>query len=275
MSNQNPSGRNSESANGAGDSRPFGIRPIGHIRTPYTTKFGIPRQPGLVRFEGRIVFEPEFRNPAALRGLEGFDRIWLIWSFSRNLRDSWTATVRPPRLGGSARQGVFATRSPFRPNGLGLSCVELAGIDDAGPKRPVVRVRGMDLADGTPIFDIKPYIPYADAFPEAAAGWTASSSWQPIEEVRIGERELAAVPQRLREGLVDLLKADPRPAYRREGDDGRVYWVPVDRFAVYFRVAGRVCEVRAVRRLDDAELAELRETGRIRDDAGLLKGDSP
>lgn len=246
------------------------IRPVATIRTPYVTKFGVPRQAGLVPFEGRIVFEPEFREPAALRGIEGFDRIWLVWGFSRNLRESWTATVRPPRLGGSARQGVFATRSPFRPNGLGLSCVEMVGLEERRGEGTVIRVRGMDLVDLTPIYDIKPYIPYADSFPEARAGWTAQSSWHPIEEVRIGDAELAAIPPELREGAVELLRQDPRPAYRRQADDGRVFWVSIDRFVVYFIVEGPVCEVRYVRRLENDELEELRETGNIRDDGHIL-----
>lgn len=256
----------SESASGA-----YEIRPVARICSPYTTKFGVPRQAGLVSFEGHIVFAPQFRNPAAVRGLEGFSRIWLIWGFSHNQRESWTPTVRPPRLGGSTRQGVFATRSPFRPNGLGLSSVELLGVEERGEEGTVLRVRGMDLVDGTPIYDIKPYIPYADSFPDASSGWTAFSQWQPLEEVRIHPQITAQIPEHLRAGVDELLRQDPRPAYHREMEGDRVFWVPVEDIVIYFQVDGSVCEVLGVRRLEADEFAELRETGQIRDDGTYLR----
>ena len=145
---------------------------IAHIHTPFAEKFGVPRQSGLAPTAGRIVFAPEYRNPDALRGLEGFSHLWLVWVFDRSARDGWSPTVRPPRLGGNQRMGVFATRSPFRPNPIGLSCVELSGVEWDTPDGPVLHVRGADLVDGTPILDIKPYLPYCDAKPEAKGGFT-------------------------------------------------------------------------------------------------------
>ena len=148
------------------------IRAVARIRSDLPTKFGVPRQAGLVEeLEAAVIFEPDYRNPDALRGLEGFSHIWLIWQFSETLREGWSPTVRPPRLGGNARMGVFATRSPFRPNALGLSCVRLLGIEKDPALGPVLRVAGADLVDGTPIFDIKPYLPYADCRPEATGGF--------------------------------------------------------------------------------------------------------
>ena len=148
------------------------VKVIAHIRSDFSTKFGIPRQSGLVdELKARIVFTPPFRNEAALRGLEGFSHLWLIWEFSKARREAWSPTVRPPRLGGNQRLGVFATRSPFRPNPIGLSCVRLAGIDLHTPEGPVITVAGADLMDGTPIYDIKPYLPYADCRPEALGGF--------------------------------------------------------------------------------------------------------
>ena len=155
------------------------IKPVADYHGPLTTKFGIPRQSGLIDLPGEIVFRPAFRSPDAVRGLEGFDRIWLIWEFSDNPdAKTFQATVRPPRLGGNTALGVFATRSPFRPNRLGLSCVELVRID---PEGPVLHVKGADLMDGTPIYDIKPYVPYADAFPEARGGFTDTAAWEPLQ----------------------------------------------------------------------------------------------
>ena len=152
------------------------ITPIAHIETPFAEKFGVPRQSGVADCSGRIVFAPAYRDPAALRGLEEFSHIWLIWQFDRALRQGWSPTVRPPRLGGNARMGVFATRSPFRPNGLGLSSVVLERIQWDTPEGPVLHVRGADLVSGTPIFDIKPYLAYTDSHPEAAGGFTAVRS---------------------------------------------------------------------------------------------------
>ena len=171
------------------------IQVIAHIRSDFHTKFGIPRQSGLVdALRATVVFEPEYRNPNALRGLEGFSHIWLIWQFSQAVRDGWSPTVRPPRLGGNTRMGVFATRSPFRPNPIGLSCVALEGIQRHPEYGPVLLVRGADLMDGTPIYDVKPYLPYADCHPEAAGGF-ASHPKEPSLQVEIAPELLAQVPE--------------------------------------------------------------------------------
>lgn len=243
------------------------LRPIARANTPYTTKFGVPRQAGLVRLEGRIVFEPEFRIDEALRGIETFSHIWLIWAFSHNVRESWTPTVRPPRLGGSARQGVFATRSSFRPNNLALSCVELVGVEESEGEGKALRVRGMDMVDGTPIYDIKPYIPYADSLPEASAGWLDGQQWQELKQVEIPPHELERLPEHLRGGLHDILAQDPRPAYRRDLESGesteRIYWLALERYIVYFCVDDECVRVTRVRTLDNEELDVLRESGQI------------
>ena len=183
------------------------IKPVADYHGPLTTKFGIPRQSSLIDLPGEIVFRPAFRSPDAVRGLEGFDRIWLIWEFSDNPdAKTFQATVRPPRLGGNTALGVFATRSPFRPNRLGLSCVELVRID---PEGPVLHVKGADLMDGTPIYDIKPYVPYADAFPEARGGFTDTSVWEPLQ-VEFSPEALAVLaaqpdPDALRTRLEQVL----------------------------------------------------------------------
>ena len=217
---------------------------IAHIRSDFTTKFGIPRQSGLVEeLEARIVFAPEYRSEAALRGLEGFSHLWLIWEFSQAKRDTWSPTVRPPRLGGNQRLGVFATRSPFRPNPIGLSCVRLVGVDLHTPEGPVIRVAGADLMDGTPIYDIKPYLPYADCKPEALGGFAA----QPKEatlSVEISEDLLAQIPEGKRAALVGVLAQDPRPSY--QDDPERVYGMAFGGLEVKFRVEGdklTVCQV--------------------------------
>ena len=205
------------------------IRPVALYHGALGSKFGIPRQSGLVpSLRGRIVFEPEFRNREALRGLEGFDRIWLIWGFSANkpAKGDWQPTVRPPRLGGNVSMGVWATRSPFRPNPLGLSCVELEGIDGLD-----LLVKGADLMDGTPVYDIKPYVAYADCFPEARCGF-ASASPEAVLEVRMPE-DLNITPED-REALTALLALDPRPAYQEDPD--RVYGMPFGGREVHFRV---------------------------------------
>ena len=205
------------------------IRPVALYRGALGSKFGIPRQSGLVpSLKGRIVFEPEFRNREALRGLEGFDRLWLIWGFSANkpTKGDWQPTVRPPRLGGNVSMGVWATRSPFRPNPLGLSCVELEGIDGMD-----LLVKGADLMDGTPVFDIKPYVAYADSFPEARCGF-ASAPPEALLEVRMPEG-LDITPEE-REALAALLALDPRPAYQEDPD--RVYGMPFGGREVHFRV---------------------------------------
>ena len=207
---------------------------IARIRTDFATKFGVPRQSGLVDdLEATIIFEPEYRNPDALRGLEGFSYLWLIWQFSEAVRDDWSPTVRPPRLGGNVRKGVFATRSPFRPNPIGLSSVKIAGIDFDTPEGPVIRVRGADLMDGTPILDIKPYVPHADSHPEAMKGFTAQNPDYRVKVV-IPEEELAKVPAEKRSALRGVLAEDPRPAYQRNPE--RVYGMPFAGMEVKFRV---------------------------------------
>ena len=212
------------------------IQPIAHFRSPLTSKFGIPRQSGLVsELTGSIVFEPEFRHEDALRGLEDFDYVWLIWEFSENSNARKSLTVRPPRLGGNRRMGVFATRSPFRPNNLGLSCVRVDRVGEEPGLGPVLYVKGADLMDGTPIYDIKPYVVYADSHPEARSGFVDQSEWKELEveipmEVRsqFTEEELRSLEQ--------LLALDPRPRYH--DDPARVYGMPFAGHDVHFRVVG-------------------------------------
>lgn len=212
------------------------IKIIAHIRSDFPTKFGLPRQSGLVsELRAEIVFEPEYRNHDALRGLEGFSHLWIIWEFSEAKRDNWSPTVRPPRLGGNARMGVFATRSPFRPNPIGLSCVEILGIRQDKELGPVIEVGGADLMDGTPIYDIKPYIPYADAHPEAKEGFTAQNQGYRLE-VEIPEKMQKQLPPDKLEGLFGILAQDPRPSY--QDDPERVYGFEYAGYEVKFRVVG-------------------------------------
>lgn len=212
------------------------IKIIAHIRSDFPTKFGLPRQSGLVsELRAEIVFEPEYRNPDALRGLEGFSHLWIIWEFSEAKRDNWSPTVRPPRLGGNTRMGVFATRSPFRPNPIGLSCVEILGIRQDKELGPVIEVGGADLMDGTPIYDIKPYIPYADAHPEAKEGFTAQNQGYRLE-VEIPEKMQKQLPPDKLEGLFGILTQDPRPSY--QDDPERVYGFEYAGYEVKFRVNG-------------------------------------
>lgn len=205
---------------------------IARISTPFGEKFGVPRQSGLVDTAAKIVFEPQFRSVEAVRGLEGFSHLWLLWQFDRN-GEKWSPTVRPPRLGGNRRLGVFATRSPFRPNPLGLSCVELEKVDFDAPDGPVIHVRGADLVDGTPIFDIKPYVPYCDARPEAKGGFTDGLASAELA-LDFPPALLAKVPQKKRDGLCATLRADPRPRY--QDDPERVYGLVFGGQNVRFRV---------------------------------------
>ena len=216
------------------------MKVIARIRTPFPEKFGVPRQSGLVDVPARIVFEPDYRNGDALRGIEGFSHLWLIWQFDRAERDTWSPTVRPPRLGGNQRMGVFATRSPFRPNPIGLSCVKLLGVEDGA-----LCVSGADLVDGTPILDIKPYLPYCDSHPDAIGGWTDGLESACLRVEFSGEL-LQAVPETDREGLIGVLKSDPRPRY--QSDPGRVYGLTYGGVNVKFRVAGDVLTVTEVER---------------------------
>ena len=214
---------------------------IGRIYNDYSGKFGIPRQSGLVEeLRSTIVFEPEYRNPDALRGLEDFSHIWLIWEFSGAVREEWSPTVRPPRLGGNKRLGVFATRSPFRPNPIGLSCVRLEGIELDMEDGPVLHISGADLMDGTPIFDIKPYIPYADCKPEAAGGFTQTVE-RILLRVECSPELLDTVPEDRREGLLGVLANDPRPSY--QNDPKRIYGMAFAGLEVRFCVREDVLTV--------------------------------
>lgn len=211
------------------------IKPIARMRSDFPSKFGIPRQAGVVpSLTGLVVFEPEYRDPEALRGIEGFSHLWLIWQFSEAVTGSFSPTVRPPRLGGNTRMGVFATRSPFRPNALGLSCVALLGVESRPGLGTVLLVGGADLMDGTPIFDVKPYVPYADCHPEALSGF-APDPGQTLRVELPGALE-ARVPPEKREALRGVLSNDPRPRYQRDPD--RVYALDFAGLRVRFRVAG-------------------------------------
>ena len=222
------------------------LKVIAHIHTAFPTKFGIPRQSGLVdSLRGEIVFTPEYRSPDAVRGLEDFSHIWLVWQFSGAVRDSWSPTVRPPRLGGNTRMGVFATRSPFRPNPLGLSSVKLEAIEVRPEVGPVLIVRGADLMDGTPIYDIKPYIPYADCHPDAAAGFTAQTQFHHLD-VACPEALWARVPADQRDGLRGVLENDPRPSYQH--DPERVYGMEFAGLEVHFQVDGSTLTVTGIDR---------------------------
>ena len=212
------------------------LKVIAHIHTAFPTKFGIPRQSGLVdSLRGEIIFTPEYRNADAVRGLEDFSHIWLVWQFSGAVRDTWSPTVRPPRLGGNERRGVFATRSPYRPNALGLSCVELAGVENGD-----LIVRGADLLDGTPIFDIKPYLPYVDAYPDARGGFTDMTREYALQVI-CPDALLCKVPEEKRPALLGVLKNDPRPAYQH--DPARVYALDFGSNKVKFTVDGDVLRV--------------------------------
>ena len=216
------------------------LRIIARIRSDFPTKFAIPRQSGLVdELRARVVFEPEFRNPDALRGLEGFSHIWLIWQFSEAVRETWSPTVRPPRLGGNERMGVFATRSPFRPNPVGLSCVRLERVEPHTPEGPVLVVAGADLMDGTPIYDIKPYLPYADCKPEATGGFAPAAA--DTLRVDFPADLLAVVPEELRQAAVGVLAQDPRPSY--QNDPTRVYGFRFGPVEIGFTVSDGVLTV--------------------------------
>ena len=210
------------------------IRIIARMKSDFPTKFGIPRQSGLVdQLRSTIVFEPEYRNSDALRGLEDFSHLWIIWQFSEAVRSDWSPTVRPPRLGGNTRMGVFATRSPFRPNSLGLSSVKLLGLEETPDLGTVIHVAGADLMDGTPIFDIKPYIPYGDCHPEATGGFTDSAG-DFLLKVDFPPALLEKLPVQKRSAAVGVLSHDPRPSYQRKPD--RIYGLTFAGFDIRFRV---------------------------------------
>lgn len=218
------------------------IEPIAYIRTSFPEKFGIPRQSGLAsNLKARVVFEPQYRNADAIRGLEGFSHIWLIWEFSANRKSGWQPTVRPPRLGGNAHMGVFATRSPFRPNPLGLSCVELEGIDADAADGPVLVVRGADLMDGTPVYDIKPYIKYADSRPHALCGYVEKLHERRLKVVIPSEMADGIMDKSIMPSLVEVLQLDPRPSYH--DDPERIYGLSFEGLNVRFRVSDGILEV--------------------------------
>ena len=220
------------------------MKAVARIRSEFPTKFGIPRQSGLVpALRATVVFEPEFRTPDALRGIEGFSHLWLIWEFSAAVRQDWSPTVRPPRLGGNVRMGVFATRSPFRPNPIGLSCVELLGVEHHPEWGTVLQVAGADLMDGTPILDIKPYVPYADCHPDAREGF-APPPKDRLLQVELPPAALGSFPPERVEALKGVLSCDPRPAYQR--DPERVYGLPFAGYDVRFTVAEGTLTVREI-----------------------------
>jgi len=229
---------------GTESSQGFTLRVIAHVHTDFPTKFGIPRQSGLIEdLKGFIVFEPEYRNLDALRGLENFSHIWLIWHFSETARKTWTPTVRPPRLGGNKRMGVFATRSPFRPNALGLSSVKLDAIEIHPDLGPVLHVSGIDMMDNTPIYDIKPYLPFTDSRPTAVGGFAELVKNYALE-VEFPAKWLNLIPADRREALLEVLKQDPRPSYQQ--DPNRIYGLEFAGFDIRFTVCGSllsVCEV--------------------------------
>lgn len=217
------------------------ITPIGYIKSDFLSKFGIPRQSGLVpELRSTIIFNEPFRNPDALRGINDYSHLWLIWQFSLAADKPWSPTVRPPRLGGNTRMGVFATRSPFRPNSLGLSCVKLIGTEQTEAFGTVVHVAGADLLDGTPIFDIKPYIPYADSHPDALGGFTDQAE-DFLLQVTFPEEMLQQIPEEKRNALLGVLSHDPRPSYQQ--DPERIYGMSFAGYNIQFSVQEKHLQV--------------------------------
>ena len=223
------------------------IQVIARMRSDFATKFGIPRQSGLVEeLRSTIVFEPEFRNPDALRGIEDFSHLWIIWQFSEAVRQGWSPTVRPPRLGGNTRMGVFATRSPFRPNNLGLSSVKLLGVEHTQEFGTVLHVGGADLMDGTPIFDVKPYIPYGDCHVDATGGFTDHAG-EFLLQVDFPAELLNQLPADKREAAIGVLSHDPRPSYQRKPD--RIYGLTFAGFDIRFQVKEDILTVVSVEKV--------------------------
>lgn len=208
---------------------------IAYIKSDFPEKFGIPRQSGLTELTSKIIFKPEYRVREAFRGLSGYSHIWILWQFSEAVKEGWSPTVRPPKLGGNKRMGVFATRSPFRPNPIAISAVKLQSIDYNDPEGPVLYVRGADLMDGTPIIDIKPYVAYSDAYPEAISGFAQDRNAKRLK-VEISEAVLKLIPEEKREGLIEALSQDPRPGYKTDAE--RVYTMSFDKYQISFIVNG-------------------------------------
>lgn len=220
---------------------PISMDVIAVMHSDFPTKFGIPRQSGLAEaLQSTIVFEPAYRNPEALRGIEGFSHLWILWQFSQAVRQDWSPTVRPPRLGGNTRMGVFATRSPFRPNAIGLSCVRLLSVEHTQDMGTVLHIGGADLMDGTPILDIKPYIPYCDAHPEAMGGFTQDAG-DYLLEVDFPENLKQRLPAEKQEAICQVLSHDPRPSYQKDSD--RVYGLSFAGFDIRFTVKDTVLTV--------------------------------
>ena len=225
-------------------SEEYPMRVIARVHSDFSSKFGVPRQSGLVEsLESTVVFEPEYRNPDALRGIEGFSHLWLVWVFHRAVREKWSPTVRPPRLGGNERMGVFATRSPFRPNAIGLSSVELKEVRHSKDQGTVLVIRGADLMDGTPILDVKPYIPYADCHEDAVGGFAAAPAGETLQ-VHLPEELLSKLPEGKGEALRGVLAQDPRPHYQE--DPERVYGFTFAGKEVKFTVDGSELTVRDI-----------------------------
>lgn len=223
------------------------MRPVAHINSDFPTKFGIPRQSGIVSsLQSSVIFEPEYRIPDALKGLEEFSHIWLIWEFSEAVRETWSPTVRPPRLGGNTRKGVFSTRSPYRPNPIGLSSVRLESIEWNTSQGPILHITGADLMDGTPIYDIKPYIPYADSHPDASGGFADLHRTDQLQVYIPGKWQELIPPEQL-EPLTGVLAHDPRPAYHN--DPERIYGFPFAGMEVKFRVREQVLEVCGIEKI--------------------------
>lgn len=219
---------------------------LGHIHSEFPEKFGIPRQSGIVTdLKATISFEPGFQNPDAFRGLEGFSHIWVLWLFSEAVRDNWSPTVRPPRLGGNERMGVFATRSPYRPNPIGLSCVQLESVEFTEKDGPILHILGGDFLDGTPVLDIKPYLAYVESHPDASGGFALQST-APVLEVECPPEILEVVPEEKRQALLAVLAQDPRPAY--QDDPERIYGLSFAGLEIRFTVNGHTLSVQSVKK---------------------------
>lgn len=230
------------------------LAPIATIENDFPTKFGVPRQSGLVdELRARVVFLPQYRQPEAFRGLDGFSHIWLLWGFSEARREGWSATVRPPRLGGNVRMGVFATRSPFRPNPIGVSSVRLVEIREEAENGTVLIVAGADLMNGTPIYDVKPYLPYADSHPEATGGFAEGVRGDALE-ARVPEKWMSRIPEEKREALLAVLRSDPRPRY--QNDSQRVYGFFFADWEIKFQVTGDLLTVCSVEKRQGSRLSK-------------------